>query len=186
MATYRYLCSLHGWTEGSLFCAQCERSRPAAPGAKLVTEADFQRRLDAMERLFAARYKFQQDALLAQAQRITYLHSSATEVFQARLEAAQRSYERRWNDQRTAVARMLAESTQELRDQIGTLLARAADQDALIARLRSDLDRQSRLDDLTCELASAVESLVLRQREQIKGLRVRIADLEQHQAAPML
>jgi hypothetical protein len=103
-----------------------------------------------------------------------------------RLEAARRSYEARWNDQRTAVARMLAESTQELRQQIGGLLDRLADQDTLIAQLRSDLDRQSRLDDLTYEIACATEVLTLRQREQIRGLRARLAELEQRLAAPML
>lgn len=102
-----------------------------------------------------------------------------------RLEAARRSYEARWNDQRTAVARMLAESTQELRQQIGGILARLADQDSEIARLRSGLDQQGRLDDSTFEIACAAEGLACRQREQIRELRARIADLEQRQAAPV-
>lgn len=143
----QWLCSWHGYVDTwpCPFCPQWAQTTATSAGVVLITQAEFERRL----------------------------------------EAARRSYEARWNDQRTAVARMLAESTRELRDQIGTLLARLADQDTLIARLRSDLDRQSRLDDLTYEIACATEVLTLRHREQIRELRARIADLERRLAAPM-
>ena len=86
---------------------------------------------------------------------------------QACLDAHRRSIEARLHDQRSAVARMISEITQELRDEIGVMKARIADQDA-------QLEREQRLSADLRVLASAVSDTALMQQRQIADLRKRL------------
>ncbi len=91
---------------------------------------------------------------------------------EARLEAHLRSVERRWSEQRTELVKILLEGTRELRDQIGGLLDRIADQDAEIVRLRAEVKTQRRL-------SIANHSFLATLDDGFSRIEARLADLEQ-------
>lgn len=93
---------------------------------------------------------------------------------QARLDVHARSIEQRLHDQRSEVARLISEATRELRDEIGVMKARIADQDAEIAQLRNDLKTQEAIERTTHQYVTATEKEVDRLRRRFAG---NIADL---------